>query len=216
MANNEFLTETQRSYLEDEHDSPNKNAEEQMRHHIRENTRQALVDLKLVANQIEQRDMSQISWQKEDPERHQARGTREYQPVGFLPGIVPSVISLLYRLRPDADLTEGPNVFEEYVEMGIEDAIGKEGWTGNVSVSIRVKRDPIDQVHDKLDSEGVEAVNDRELRALRDAGKIEWREYHELVVERHERRIDRIDEPSGWRMLRKADEDEETEAEHED
>lgn len=202
MAGKEFLTETQREYLRGDHETPTKNAEQQMRKRIRENTRQALHDLALVSQTIERRDMHQIAWQKKDSENQLAP---EYQPAGFTMNIIPSIISILFRIWENQDVASEitERGFARYTERGIEDALEKEGWYASVSADLKIRNNrSFDEIWDRLETEGPDAVSHGELRSLVDAGQLSHVEHAELMLEKE----GRVERPDGM-SRRQADDD---------
>ena len=58
QAKGRFLTDTQRKYLQGNHDPPSDNAEYQMRSKIRHRTKGAIHDLGIVARHLSQKDRS--------------------------------------------------------------------------------------------------------------------------------------------------------------
>lgn len=185
MADWRFLTDGQRAYLRDDHEPPTDNAEYQIRRKIREQTRQALSDLQLVADRVSAKDVHQIAWQRKkvsgEDDEGEAPFPSKHQPPGFALGIVPSVISLLYRLLPN------PDVFEEYLEKGIKQALKEGGWVAHVHANVEIHDERhVDEIAETLEDEGVHAVPKRDLAALRDAGELSLVEHAELILEKGE------------------------------
>jgi len=178
MSGRSFITDTQRDYLTGEHEPPSSNAEQQMRRRIRENTRQAFLDLATVSDRIEHRDLNQIGWTKrsaDDP-------LNKDEMLPFFSGSeVPAITSLMYRLRASK------GSFEHALESGIEDALEREGRLAGVNVDIRVvhERSTAD-IKERLEQGGVEAVTASGLRYLFEQGELTadefstyWEKYQE-------------------------------------
>lgn len=186
-----ILTDRQRAYLRDEFDPAN---ESDMRQDIRDSILKTFDDFALITGELDSHDVDLIKWQHQEDPRERPDLPR-YQPAGFLLNTIPSAVSLLYRLRPN------PDVFGEYIEMGVKDALEREGYKAHVRVSIDVD-DPThkSEILEQLEDGGVDDITHGDITFLQRAGELNALEAAELSMEKTEQ----IEEELPGRRLRRA------------
>ena len=191
-----ILTSTQREYLKGDHEPPSTDAENHLRASIRGSLLQTFDDLALISARLGEEDFDLVKWQHQEDPRERPDLPR-YQPAGFLLNTIPSAVNLLYRLRPN------PDVFGEYIEMGVKDALEREGYKAHVRVSIDVD-DPThkSEILEKLEDGGIEAITQADITFLQRAGELDAFEAAELSMEKTEQIEEEL---PGRRLMRATD-----------
>lgn len=212
-----MLTQRERRYLAGESDIEPKSQEERgIRQAIRDRVRESILDFRILREQLEERDREKIFSKTvgvgTNPEEFYERTSSSPAEIppgevgeidpGWVTGSATDMIAFLY-LQID-----NPRTFSSKVEEAISRAARSAGYDARVDVDIDLEiGESIDEIHERLEQEGVEGVNARELRLLRDAGKIERMEYHELALEREQNLME-----GSSRRLRRASKEEAREA----
>lgn len=175
-----ILTKQQRDFLEENAEATGDSARD-TRRRIRRRVRDSLWDIPFLAEHLPGDDLKQVVYEKEDPANP---ASPEYEEMALLLNVVPGIIELLFRCRPD------PVSFEDYIEEGILTALNKEGWDAQVNVQIDIEKTPISEIADKLEAQGVAALDEREIGSLLTSGEIDSQRYHELRIEYHNHLIE--------------------------
>jgi hypothetical protein len=159
-------------------------AERSLRQNVRQRLTSGLLDLSILAERMEQRDVDRVFWA--ELEDSQVKGGLA---TGYLKNTIPDVIALLFRHQ------DNTAAFENSVEQGLGKAARVAGYDADINVTINMDRtESLDEILDQLETHGVGGLNGvsgRQLQLLRDAGEISVERYHELEKERHERALER-------------------------
>lgn len=173
-----ILTKRERRYyLGEDVVEANSQAERSLRQNIRNRLTHALLDLSILAARMDRRDVDRVFRAEVTINEF----SDESVPTGYLNDTITDTIALLFRHQGN------PDMFAGTVADGLERAALIEGHDARAEVDIEFDlSESIDDIRDRLDSEGPEAVSAGELRTLREAGEIDPVEYHELQAERFE------------------------------
>lgn len=161
------LTKTERKHLlgrlgEEEKNGTSGNAAAQREYRIRKHLQHALLDFSILAEHV-----------NEDPIRDAFTTGDDWDPVPALPELV----SFLYQY------CGSERQLARLVEEGVERVRREEGDPVKARVSIDLFLNELDEIEDRFDEGGVDAVDDRELEDLWRDGRLTDDEYLSLVEE---------------------------------
>jgi len=184
MAQDGFLTDTQRDYLRGEHTPPNDNAEQQMRLKIRNRTKKALEDIDLLADGLSQDDIEQTlfdskpAFEVETWEKAQGRDPDHKSHLDTMAG----VIAFFYR----GIMSDNRPFYQWYTQWGIKRAYRRQNRVVNdVDIDLEIDLGP---KASGIDLDDLSELSQREFWTAVRAGKIT----PEQIVENREQLSDKV------------------------
>lgn len=160
------LTKRERRYLIGESDiEPGTQDERSIRQSIRTHVMHSILDFTILYQALEERDRDRI--------------LKDGGDMGVVPWVSNSLddmIAFIYQTN------DHPELFAGRVEGGVTHAVTRDGWFADVEVDVKVTRSKkTSDVHDRLNSDGVESVTRQELETLFRAGRIDGEEFMQLM-----------------------------------
>lgn len=180
-----ILTKRERKYFLGQSDiEPRSQAERTLRQNVRARLTNAILDFPILAQKMEQRDLDRVFRAEIEVDGAPERMSTEYVKRSMI-----DMVALMFRVQ------DNPVAFANTIEKGIKRAALVTGHDARVDVDIDVELTrSVDEIRERLEASGPEALGSRELRLLRDAGELDAERYHEILLERHRRADDLVDE----------------------
>lgn len=156
-----ILTEADRKYLTNHPDSeiePRTHGERRARERIRQRVIHSILDFRILAEYLEDRDRERIFSAQFD----------EGDPVRYVASSIVDIITFLYLYE------DHPEIFAQSVKTGIERAFRYEGWLGEAEVVIDAERtEPLPELPEVAREMGIsETEADHPLIELYHEGKL--------------------------------------------
>lgn len=188
-----ILTPHEREYLSGESEIEEGSQQERsIRQSIRNHVIHSILDFSIIRANLEDRDremvftpsvdgnIEPIEFYKNSNLTPADRPPEELAkvPVNYVNAAAIDIISFLFQQF------DNPNSFARKTEEAIERSAYTAGHDIRADVEIDVEvGEPIEEIYDRLEQDGIVAMELRELRLLRDSGKLELVRYHELAAE---------------------------------
>lgn len=172
-----ILTKRERKYyLQGDVVEEKSQAERSLRQNVRERLVHAIADMSIIAHRMEQRDIDRAFHGK--LEIGSAEETISGNDVRLS-----ATDMVTFAFRRDDDTA----AFERTVERALERAAVVAGYDAQATVDIDMElSEPLDDIEQRLENEGTDAVSFGDLRALHDGGRLSRVEHAELVLEKSE------------------------------